>query len=147
MLPTVIFLDIQGVLIPNNSSPSLQSLFSPLSVSTLNTLINKYNLVAVISSDILCSRSFSEIKDIFKYNTCYINIIDHVPKSYLMDNSPVYTDRHSEIQAWLDLNKGSYSNYLILDDTKMHSERLVLIDGDEGLTGRYLNQIYSLITA
>lgn len=122
-------------------------MFSPIAVAHLKTLIRTHNAKIVLSNGSRYNdreRSRREIGCAFK-----LWELD----SYLIDSAPLFSnDKPKEIGAWLEENKASVNNFVILDDndwglSKSFPGNFVKIDYSELLQESDLERVDAIFNS
>lgn len=115
-----LFLDLDGVLIITKSwdqdmmAEDGYSIFHPMLVKNLNTLLEKWNFEIVLSSSRRKDRSLEEFNQIFRNRGIHHSITAYTPIS--TEN----LSRKQEIEKYI--NENNVQNFIILDDDKCLNE-------------------------
>ena len=114
----ILFLDIDGVVLPFNVHGKTRDDFDKKAVKVLNEIIEKTDCEIVISSDWRNHHDLNQLKNIFEYNGVIKKPIDTTPHSIKYDMESLDVGRADEIQMWLDENKEKYDieTYCAVDD-------------------------------
>ncbi|MEN9360426.1 MAG: hypothetical protein RL095_1961 [Verrucomicrobiota bacterium] len=124
----VLFLDIDGVLIPN-SWVKQRGTFDPVAIANLNRIVAATGAHIVISSSWRVQNGLPALRELFGVAGFRGEIIDITP---VLRHS-----RGEEISAWLQAHSEVHE-YLILDDVDdelcRFGDRFLLLDSDRGLT-------------
>lgn len=148
--PMLIFLDLDGVMIPARSWTVPEILddgfpaFSEKAGNVLKQLI-KDGAKIILTSSHKTRFSLSEWKAIFNQRGIQVSEFDVLPENYN------HQDRHDEIVNWFLANTVHECFVIIDDDSSLHNlpaglkEHLVLTFPMIGLTEQHLTQIYSIL--
>lgn len=110
----IIFLDIDGVLVPQNfSTPEEIPTFDQKTIHRLNTLTSHFNALLVISSTWRLMHNLEKLQNILQQKGVKAPIIDQTPFI-------PYQPRHKEILTWLSNNLHNpfveLQSFTIIDD-------------------------------
>ena len=137
----IIFLDIDGVLRTFKSDLEWSKLlnkpvfkdferrFDPKSASIINEISHYTRAKIVISSNWRIKLSLDKLKQIFRKNGIYVEIVGKLD---------IFASRGEEIRYWLDNNQTN--NYIVIDDQisdivkYIPKDRIVKVDSKIGLT-------------
>lgn len=140
----IIFLDIDGVLRTFKSDLEWSKLlnkpvfkdferrFDPKAASIINEIAFYTNSKIVISSNWRIKLTLDKLRQIFRENGIYVDIVDKLD---------ILASRGEEIRYWLDNNQTN--NYIIIDDDVSDIEmyilkdRIIKVDSKIGLTEDY----------
>ena len=114
----VLFLDIDGVVLPFNVNGKTRDDFDKKSVKVLNRIIEKTDCEIVVSSDWRNHCTLKQLENIFEYNGVIKKPIDITPNSIKYDMEGLDVGRVDEIKMWLDDNKEKHNieEYCAVDD-------------------------------
>ena len=153
----IIFLDIDGVLIPVSGNGNKG--FNGRNVDNLNELVRKTGAKIVITSDWKRKQPFDFVKDVLYESGVQGEIIDMTPNLAIENNNNIKVPRGTEIQTWIN-SYNSFNeetgdlkyvlNYVILDDhMDMLIEQLdhfVEINQSKGFDGKALKDAIEILT-
>lgn len=140
----IIFLDIDGVLRTFKSDLEWSKLlnkpvfkdferrFDPKAVSIINEISHYTRAKIVISSNWRIKLPLDKLKQIFRENGIYVEIVAKLD---------VFASRGEEIRYWLDNNQTN--NYVVIDDQindiirHIQKDRIIKVDSKIGLTDDY----------
>lgn len=138
----VLFLDIDGVLIPNAwlRDARRESIFAPAAVGLLNQILSATEAKIVVSSSWRIQHGIEGLRQLFT---------NEGVKGDLIGITPVLKRcRGEEIQSWL-AEHHDVQDFVIVDDVddmEHLSNRLVLIDSDLGLSTKDLELIVQRVS-
>jgi hypothetical protein len=148
----LIYLDIDGVMVPANSWRRPEMLedgfpeFSSKAVLSLNRIISNSNANIVLTTSHKHKYTIKEWKTIFKRRNINVDKISRLPK-----NSN-HLDRKEELLKWFD-NKHLLGKFLIIDDDKSLNglpdflkNKLIQTSGSVGLTDYLANEAIDKIS-
>ncbi|MCK6610748.1 MAG: hypothetical protein L6Q78_06870 [Bacteroidia bacterium] len=144
----LVFLDIDGVMVPAKSWESPQVLsdgfykFSDRAVRVLQSLISDHTIIMLTTSH--KSRfTITEWKNIFNLRDIKVNNFRK------LDDNVTSKNRKEEILSWVNVN-GVPNDFIILDDDKTLNslpdflkDRLILTNSTVGLTEAHYDEILS----
>lgn len=113
----LLYLDIDGVMVPANSWRKLEILedgfpqFSLKAISSLNRIISNSSADIVLTTSHKSKYSLKEWENIFKLRNININKITRLPENVN------YLNRKDELLSWFD-TKERTDNFIIIDDDK-----------------------------
>ena len=147
----VLYLDIDGVMVPANSwrRPNLLEdgfpEFSLNAVTALNMLIVELNATIILTTSHKNTYTLKEWKNIFKKRNVLVCEIDRLPKNTNNLN------RKEELLQWLNKRRIK-ENFMIIDDDKSLNglptflkSRLIQTSGSVGLTVELVNEALNSI--
>ncbi|MBI1289273.1 MAG: hypothetical protein GC178_17030 [Flavobacteriales bacterium] len=149
----LIFLDIDGVMVPANSwrQPELMEdgfpVFSSKATAALSKILDRYNASLILTTSHKYRFSLEEWHNIFQRRGLTVNNIDRLPEN--KDG----LSRKEELINWFQRNKTD-DDFIIIDDDRMLNalpgflkQRLLLTNSSVGLTERCLGDIGGLLAA
>jgi len=147
----LIYLDIDGVMVPANSWRKLEILadsfpdFSKLATKSLNRIIATANATIVLTTSHKHHYTLEEWKEIFKVRGIPVVEMHRLPENTSQSN------RKDELLSWFD----SYEltgNFIIIDDDKslnalpdFYKNRLIQTSASVGLTEHLADEALELI--
>ena len=142
----IIYLDIDGVMVPANSWRKLEILedgfpeFSSKAVKSLDKIISNTNAKIVLITSHKHKYSLKEWENIFKRRDIYVDTIERLPENTNDLN------RKEELVQWFK-NKDFKEEFIIIDDDKSLNglpnflkDKLIQPSGSVGLTDDLANQ-------
>lgn len=114
----LILLDIDGVMVPANSSRSLEILndgfpvFERRSVQALEKIIFETDAGILLTTSHKFRYSIAQWRDIFKLRGISVNGIDR------LGDSTADSNRKGEILTWYNTTIGFHKDFVIIDDDK-----------------------------
>lgn len=125
-MPPIIFLDIDGVLVPDGQSAPTYPMFMPRCVEAL-----KFILAAIPAAKVVFCTTWRLPAYV---NQLHAQWLEHgFPLSLALDGTPDLRDdpnvsrlhrRGIEIRTWLEMNPSAV-NWVVLDDERMGIERIL----------------------
>ena len=140
-----IYLDIDGVLIPEKSWQTLIpledgfSMFNTKSVNSLNKIISHNNADIILISYHKSDYDIEKWRELLTTRKIIVNNLDKLPDN---DN---YLNRHDELMEWFNTNDVD-DDFIIIDDdkslnklTSFYKDRLIQPSSGVGLTENLIN--------
>lgn len=147
----LLYLDIDGVMIPANSWRRLEILedgfpeFSVKAIKALDRIISKSNADIVLTTSHKSKYSLEEWKNIFKRRNINVNKITRLPENIN------HLSRKDELLSWFTANNTD-DNFIIIDDDKSLNalpdflkDKLIQTSASVGLTDYLADEALEII--
>lgn len=149
----LLYLDIDGVMIPANSWRKLEILedgfpkFSLKAVKSLDKILSKSSADIVLTTSHKSNYTLNEWKNIFLRRNIRVNKITRLPKN------TTHLNRKDELLHWFNTNNTrKEKSFIIIDDDKSLNtlpnflkDKLIQTNASVGLTERLANEALDLI--
>lgn len=142
----IIFLDFDGVL-NKDGNYEIEEMFEPILCERLSNLIKSTNSSIVLSTS---HRYSPDVLKEFKKVCQKYNIDGRIigrTKDLSGGTTVKRVARAREIQKWLRDHKGTFSNWVILDDMDMRIQNFVKTQSNVGLTPELVSIATSILLA